>query len=338
MTFISARRYNSAMHSVMPVYFNRHGVLFRSDCLRFLNLVRSETIDFCFADPPFNLRKDYEDRSFEDNAGIDEYLRWCKRWLNEVIRVLRPGGSFFVYELPRWAIELGAWLNTRGDVVFRNLIAVKMKNGFPIRGRLHPALYTIMYYTKVGGQTTFNIVRQRAPTCRHCKEVLPDYGGYQKKYEKFRDGSGVPWIQISDFWEDTRPANQDKARRVRINELPLHIPERALLMATNKHDTVLDIFAGGGSTLHAAQIHDRLWIGCDIGDPTPSLRRFATMFGRDEVSEPHHKIKKCFKNGALLPLLRLKRKHHPIRRVRTLPNKKSLSKIDLQSKSRVIGF
>ncbi|MGD0175833.1 MAG: site-specific DNA-methyltransferase [Candidatus Bathyarchaeia archaeon] len=347
MTFIPVKRYNFVMEastaqrgirSVEPIYFNRYGAYFRSDCLRFLDLLRSESIDFCFADPPFNLGKNYGDPSFEDNNGVDEYRRWCKRWLNAVIRVLKPGGTLCVYHLPRWALDLGAWLNERGDVTLRNLIAVKMKNGFPIRGRLHPALYTILYYTKTGGHATFNIVRQRAPTCRNCNAVLPDYGGYRKKYEKFQDDLGVPWIQISDFWEDTRPANQDKARRVRVNELPLHIPERAILMATNKHDIVLDIFAGGGSTLHAAQVHERLWVGCDIGDPTPCLRRFATVFGRVDVSEPHRKIAKCFKTGALLPLVRQKRKAHLIRRVRTLPNKKSLLNIDLQSKSRVLGF
>jgi site-specific DNA-methyltransferase (adenine-specific) len=322
----------------MPIYFNRHGAYFRSDCLRFLELLRSETVDFCFADPPFNLGKHYEDSSFEDNDGADEYRRWCKKWLSEVIRVLRPGGTLCVYELPRWALDLGAWLNDRGDVVFRNLIAAKMKNGFPIRGRLHPALYVILYYTKKGGDATFNIVRQRVPTCRNCKVVLRDYGGYRKKYKKFQDDKGIPWIQISDFWEDTRPANQDKARGVRINELPLHVPERAILMATNENDIVLDIFAGGGSTLHAAQMHERFWIGCDIGDPTPCLRRFATIYGRDDFAKPPSKIAKCFKKGVLSPLIGQKRKHHLIRTVRTLPNKKSLLNIDLQSRSKVLGF
>jgi site-specific DNA-methyltransferase (adenine-specific) len=346
MTFIPAKRYNSSMQptarlsarSVTPIYINSHGAYFRSDCLKFLELLRSESVDFCFADPPFNLGKHYEDPSFDDNDGADDYLRWCKKWLNEVIRVLRPGGTLCVYELPRWALDLGAWLNDRGDAIFRNLIAAKMKNGFPIRGRLHPALYVILYYTKKGGHATFNIVRQRAPTCRNCNEVLRDYGGYRKKYEKFQDDNGVPWIQISDFWEDTRPANQDKTRMVTINELPLHVPERAILMATNEKDVVLDVFAGGGSTLHAAQMHERFWIGCDIGDPTPCLRRFATIYGRDEISKPPPKIAKCFKKGALLPLLRQRGKRRLIRRVRTLPNKKSLLNVDLQSRSRVLGF
>lgn len=83
-----------------------------------------------------------------------------------------------------------------------------------------------------------------------------------------------------------------------INELPIHVPERIILMGSNKNDTVLDIFGGGGSTFHAAQIHDRYWLGSEIGDTTPILSRFATLFGRDEEDEPP----KNFSNALLMNL------------------------------------
>src|SRR5204863_3979913 len=108
-----------------------------------------------------------------------------------------------------------------------------------------------------------------------------DYGGYREKYKRF-EHDGALWVQVSDFWEDTRPARQEKTRAKLINELPVHIPERAILLSTEPGDLVLDCFAGGGSTLHAAQLHGRFWIGCEIERPVAAMKRISTFFGSAE--------------------------------------------------------
>jgi site-specific DNA-methyltransferase (adenine-specific) len=319
-------------------YINQNGVFFKSDCNELLSHVKSNTISLCFIDPPFNLGKNYEDPNFNDKIEEDKYYDWCKAWLSELIRVLKPGGTLCVYILPKRAIELGYWLNKRTDVTYRSLIAMKMKSGFPIKNRLHPALYTILYYIKNGGKPTFNVVRHRAPLCRKCNGEIRDYGGYRKKFKKFEDEKGVPWIQIADFWEDTRPARQDKSRK-NVNELPLHIPERVILMASNPDDVVLDIMGGGGSTYHAAQMHDRLWIGGDIND-IPALSRFATIWGRNEEEKVNPKVEECFEESFIRHYLaeKIEKSIHPIRNVPTLSNDHSIEKRDVVSKSKVLGF
>jgi len=223
-------------------YINQNGVFFKGDCAKLLRGIKSESVNLCFVDPPFNLGKTYEDTDFNDLLEEEEYIRWCKDWLSESIRILIPGGALCVYVLPKLAITLGSLLNQRTDVTYRSLIALKMKSGFPIKGRLHPALYTILYYVKGGGKPTFNIVRHKTATCRHCGKEIHSYGGYRKKYRKYEDADGIPWIQISDFWDDTRPAQHEKSRENQVNELPLHIPERIILMASKKDDVVLDFF------------------------------------------------------------------------------------------------
>ena len=260
------------------IFAGQEGVLYQGDCLTLLSNLLPDSIDMAFADPPFNLGKHYGTNTFEDQLATDEYRLWCQTWLMELVRVLRPGGALFVYHWPKWLMELGAWLNTIPTLEYRSWIAMKMKNGFPIRNRLHPAHYGLLYYVKRGAKPTFNVVRHRIPTCRHCRGELPDYGGYRKKFAKYEDGTGTPWIQISDFWEDTRPERSAKSRDGIVNELPMHVPERAILMATHPGDTVLDIFGGSGSTYHAAQYHGRKWIGGEIADVTPIMRRMATCF------------------------------------------------------------
>ena len=292
--YIKHKGHHSLPPQLRADYVGIKGLLFRAHCLDILSNIKNDTIDLAFVDPPFNLGKNYNVPEFNDAMAIELYRGWCHTWLLELIRVLRPGGALFLYHWPLWLMDLGSWLNNQSSLEYKSWIALKMKNGFPIKGRLQPAHYGLLYYVKHGGKATFNVVRTKSPTCRHCGKLVRDYGGYRKKFERFEDEDGIPWIGLSDFWEDTRPARQDKARQNQVNELPMHIPERAILMASNPGDIVLDCFAGGGSTLHAAQTHGRLWIGSDIGNPSAALKRVATFFGIEETSTPPNKLLNCF--------------------------------------------
>lgn len=320
-------------------YVGEKGVYFRSDCLELLKNVKSDSIDLVFTDPPFNLGKDYLNPRFKDLIPAAEYEEWCRKWLSELIRVLKPGGTLAVYSLPKWAIDMGSWLNKRPEIRFRNLIALKNKSGFPIRGRLHPAHYSILYYVKNGAKETFHVVRQKMPLCRKCGAEIRDYGGYRHKFEKYEDADGIPWIRISDLWEDTRPARQDKAQKRTVNELGFFIPERIILMGSNEGDVVLDIFGGGGSTFHSAQNHGRYWIGCDI-NPEPALGRFATVFGRQESESISQKVRACFENGFLQDQLMTKKKRRdfPVRKASVPKNGHYLTRYQVESKSKVLGI
>jgi len=319
-------------------YMNKMGVLFHADCMDVLPTVRDNSIDLIFTDPPFNLGKDYDTGAYEDSMNEESYKKWCSSWMDELVRVLRPGGSLAIYSWPRWVIEVGSHLHTIPALEYRSLISLRMKSGFPLKGRLHPSNYCIMYYVKKGAKAVFNVVRYRTPICRHCGKEIRDYGGYRNKFEKYEDADGIPWIQISDFWEDTRPARQDKSRRLKVNELPIHIPERVVLMASNENDVILDIFGGGGSTFHAAQMHNRFWIGCEIGNISPCLSRFATIWGKTEENKPPGRIYDCFKSRYFDRLLAKRASGDPpMKDIELLNNGKAIKK-DMLSKSKVIGF
>jgi site-specific DNA-methyltransferase (adenine-specific) len=335
----ATKDYKLTFRETSIAYINKMGILFHADCLDVLSGIKDDSIDLVFADPPFNLGKDYDTTAYHDRMSAEAYKNWCRMWMSELVRVLRPGGSLTLYSWPRWIIEVGSQLHIIPELEYRSLISLKMKSGFPIKGRLHPSNYCILYYTKKGPKPTFNVVRYRTPVCRHCGKEIRDYGGYRHKFKRFEDDEGIPWVQISDFWEDTRPARHDKSRKSRINELPIHIPERIIQMASNKHDIVLDIFGGGGSTYQAAQMHDRFWIGCEIGNIDSCLSRFATIWGREEAKKPARLVSECFKPKYLRSLLMRRRQEKmlPIQNVVPLSNSDLIEK-DMLSKSRVLGF
>jgi hypothetical protein len=77
------------------------------------------------------------------------------------------GGALFLCHWPKSLMELGAWLSSLETLEYKFWIALKMKSGFPIKGRIHPAHYGLLYYVKKGAQPTFNVVRHRSPRCRN---------------------------------------------------------------------------------------------------------------------------------------------------------------------------
>lgn len=176
---------------------------------------------------------------------------------------------------------------------FRHWIAIKMKNGFPIKKRLHPVHYGLLYYVKRGKMLKFHVIRYPSPVCRHCGELIRDYGGYLKKYRT--DKNSVPLIQIADVWDDVNPNIHNKNRPKSINELPSTIPERVIRMATNKGDIVLDPFAGGGSTLSMAESNGRYWIGCELGTTVHAKNRILKEAKATKNHLPPQRIQKIFK-------------------------------------------
>jgi site-specific DNA-methyltransferase (adenine-specific) len=248
--------------------------------------MRPKSIDCVFADPPFNLGKDYKS-AFDDNVSKAAYLQWCRKWIGECARILKPSGSFFLYALPRLALQFGAILDDILD--FRHWIAITMKGTYPRGQKLYPAHYALLYYTR-GKPKTFNRLRLPVQKCRHCGKEIKDYGGH-------RDKLNPAGLNLTDFWDDTSP-NRHRKFKVRpgVNELKLIIPERAILISTKPRDIVLDPFGGGGSTFQAAEANDRNWIGIERYDCDHIHTRLAAEFPISINRRPRFDYRKLFKD------------------------------------------
>lgn len=239
-----------------PYLNTLHGVLYAGDCRAVLPFVRSESVDTVFADPPFNLGKAYGPR-FDDAMSEDGYMAWCRSWLAHCVRVLAPGGSLFLYNLPKWNLRLGAWLMDQG-LAFRHDIAVRVASGFPIPGRLYPAHYSLLYFTK-GKPKTFRGIRTPIETCRHCRGEIKDYGGHRAKMNPLG-------VNLTDVWDDIPPVRHAKfkVKGRAANALSTKLLERVVEMSTQPGDVVLDPFGGSGTTYAVCEARHRHWIGVEI--------------------------------------------------------------------------
>lgn len=254
----SPRRFGAFLQpSYVPYFSTSLGALHAGDCMDMFANVLDGTVDCVFADPPFNLGKIYG-ASFNDRMADDAYLSWCKQWLEECIRVLAPGGALFLYNIPRWNIRIGAWLMERGDLEFRHDIAIEMKNGFRISGKLYPAHYSLLYFTK-GPPKTFRSIRTPLETCRHCQGEIKDYGGYRAKMHP----AGV---NLTDVWTDIAPVRHKKFQTAgrSANALSTKTLERVVEISTLPGQVVLDPFGGSGTTFAVCEARHRHWIGAEI--------------------------------------------------------------------------
>ncbi len=225
--------------------------IFLGDVLRKMKKIKSESVDMIFVDPPFNLNKKYKNNN--DNNTPEDYLMWCYTWIDECIRVLKPTGTLFLHNIPKWLIYLASHLNDR-NLVFRHWISWNAF-GRPAGSTLLPAHYGILYYTK-SDMFTFNTIRHPHFRCRKCKELVKDYGG--KKYLMHPYGP-----ILSDVWNDIHRIRHSKQRDNHPNQLPELLLERLILMSTNEHDLVLDPLMGTGTTVIVAKRLNRHYIGID---------------------------------------------------------------------------
>ena len=139
---------NESLTLLTPAVTTHRGLLYGTDCFNLFSALKDCSIDCVFADPPFNLGKDYGRGAVRDALEQRDYLKWSFQWIDESIRVLTPGGALFIYILPRWGYHFAAHLEERG-MLFRHWIALSMKGTFPRGRKLYPAHYAILYFTNL---------------------------------------------------------------------------------------------------------------------------------------------------------------------------------------------
>jgi len=238
------------------VYKTSLGVLYEGDCMKLLPFIYNETIDTIFADPPFNLAKEYG-LKVNDSRSNKDYIEWCKKWIIECMRILKPGGAFFLYNLPKWNVILGNYLVESG-LDFRHWITINIKLSLPISGRLYPSHYSLLYFSK-GNPNTFSRIRTPIERCRHCGGEIKDYGGH-------RSAMNPKGVNLTDVWNDITPVRhwKFKSRKRTVNQLSTKILERVINMSTRSGDVVLDPFGGSGTTYDVCERLNRHWIGIEI--------------------------------------------------------------------------
>ncbi len=303
----------------VPTVLERDKV-YLGDCVAFLKRVETlhpeGVFDLAFADPPYNLQKLYSNH--DDALAEQHYIEWCNRWLDGMARTLKPGGSLFVLNLPKWAIHHAAFLNQRLE--FRHWIAWDALAD--PRGKLMPAHYALLYYTKPGGKPVFNYSPVGAKADGE-KVSPPDSPKYCLRANCVRQRKQLgddDKVELSDIWFDIHRIKHKRDRDAHPCQLPEKLMERIIRLTTHRGELVFDPFCGAGTTAIAAMKLGRRFVvvDCDANYVRITNEKLAAMKRNAERNG-------CF----IVPRI-------PTRKNRTANSKKAVE-IYLQGLTRRLG-
>ncbi len=86
--------------------------------------LQAKSVNLVVTSPPYNLGVRYS--KFSDRAHRGEYLRWCKGWANEIARVLKHDGSFF--------LNVGS---SPSNPMFPHEILLELRDLFVLQNTIH---------------------------------------------------------------------------------------------------------------------------------------------------------------------------------------------------------
>jgi site-specific DNA-methyltransferase (adenine-specific) len=270
--------------------------LHRAPCLEVLRQIPTGTIDLAFADPPFNLTKRYN--GYSDDKTEKDYVGWCKRWLVEYERVLKPGGAMFIVNLPRWAVSIADFLSRSRDLYLQRWI---VWNSLPEpKGLLMPAHYSLLYFTKGIRAARFNYCSMEGGWQPFDEAVFPPDRAdvcQRRSCIRGRRASGQTYRgELTDIWHDihrVRRPNicESASRKAHPCATPERLVDRIIRLATNPGEIVLDGFAGTGTSAVVARRLGRRYIAIEQDAEYLSLANNRLSRSTSRIDKPARRLR-----------------------------------------------
>ncbi len=256
LTSLAEQTNKTSMVVTFPTPKELENKVILGDCINVMEKLVQKypdgVFDLVFADPPYNLQKKYT--VYDDALADQEYIQWCNRWLELSIQLLKPTGSLLVLNIPKWALEHAKHLNR---VAFLQNWIVWDALSTP-KGKIMPAHYSLLYYTKSLSGHTFNKPAS-IPHRTYCVRNSC-ISSRNNLYTQART------VEVSDFWSDLHRIKHKKNRDNHPCQLPDSLMDRIIKTFSNEQDLVFDPFAGAGTTAIRALKNNRKYMTVEI-DP-----------------------------------------------------------------------
>ncbi|WP_373839830.1 site-specific DNA-methyltransferase [Methanospirillum sp.] len=218
-----------------------HGIFYNGDCILGASLIPDNSVDLIITDPPYGIEGDRlhrhynRDESFVTDGYVEipseQYESFTMDWVRQAERIIRPGGSVYIVS---GYTHLRHILNALHKTSLEEINHIIWRYNFGVftSKKYVSSHYHILFYSKPGGNRTFNT---------ECRFSLS---------EKDENGGSLNYQDREDVWIINREYKPGKVKNK--NELPTALLSKIIQYSSNEGDLVCDLFLGGFSTAKTA--------------------------------------------------------------------------------------
>ncbi|BBI31388.1 DNA-methyltransferase [Cohnella abietis] len=225
-----------------------------------LDYLPDEFVDLLFIDPPYNLTKSFNGKTFTQ-MNNQQYTQWMDSWFSRIIRILKPNAT--VYICGDWRSSHSIYEVASKYLNIINRITWEREKGRGALTNWKNASEDIWHCTK---SEDYKFYVDRVKVKRKVVAPYRTESGKPKDWDEHSDGN-FRLTHPSNLWTDltvpfwSMPENTDHP-----TQKPEKLLAKIILASSDEHDVVFDPFGGAGTTSTVAKKLNRHFVSIEIDE------------------------------------------------------------------------